>query len=95
MSIRVVGCCGQAREAQRARQTARSVAGVTGSEPPVPSTIRTDVRLEQVGRRALRVRGPITGRSYLFTPAEPVHAVSSADAPTLLRSGLFRETSRA
>ena len=39
---------------------------------------------------SLRVRGVSTGRTYVFTPGEPIQAVHPADATILLRSGHFR-----
>jgi hypothetical protein len=40
---------------------------------------------------AIRVRGPVTGRLYDFSPVEPTQPVDPADAAALTRSGLLRE----
>ena len=49
-----------------------------------------ELRLENVRRETIRVRGVSTGRAYVFTPADPVQTVHPADATVLLRSGHFR-----
>jgi len=41
-------------------------------------------------RRSVRVRGPVSGRVYTFTPSRRVREVDAADLPLLLRSGFFR-----
>jgi len=48
------------------------------------------LRLENVRRETLSLRGSATGRPYAFSPESPVQAVHPADAPVLLRSGHFR-----
>jgi hypothetical protein len=38
----------------------------------------------------IAVRGPATGRRYVFSGGSPVQVVDTRDAAALLRSGLFR-----
>jgi hypothetical protein len=38
----------------------------------------------------IRVRGPVTGRQYVFSAATPVQGVDPKDATTLLRTPFFR-----
>ena len=86
MTLLRVGCCGKARAALRAN--------VGGSSAPLarPTSVgpHDEPRLANVRGETLRVRGATTGRTYVFTPAEPVQAVHPADADILLRSGHFR-----
>ena len=49
-----------------------------------------ELRLQNVRGESLRVRGVSTGRTYVFTPGDPIQSVHPADAPVLLRSGHFR-----
>jgi hypothetical protein len=46
--------------------------------------------VEYMRRTSARVRGPVSGRVYTFTPARLVQEVDPADLPLLLRSRLFR-----
>lgn len=48
------------------------------------------VTLQFQGRSSIVVRGPATGVSYSFSPAEPVRYVNAGDAAVLLRTGSFR-----
>ena len=86
MTLLRVGCCGKARAALRAN--------VGGSSAPLarPTSVgpHDEPRLQNVRGETLRVRGATTGRTYVFTPAEPVQTVHPADADILLRSGHFR-----
>jgi hypothetical protein len=40
----------------------------------------------------VRVRGPVTGRAYSFSRAEPVQPVDARDAAVLIRNRAFRRT---
>ncbi|HYV45813.1 MAG TPA: hypothetical protein VFA20_13185 [Myxococcaceae bacterium] len=53
--------------------------GAPGSLQPHPP-----VRFQYVGRVRLRVRGPVTGRSYEFDHRGATVAVDGRDAPSLL-----------
>lgn len=48
------------------------------------------VTLEFQGSSSIIVRGPATGVSYSFSPAEAVRNINAADAAVLLRTGSFR-----
>jgi hypothetical protein len=85
-----MGCCGDRRNAFRAARppsVAVPPANVSrgGGGPPGSVT-----RVEHVGRTSVRVRGPVSGRVYTFTPSRRVQQVDPADLPVLLRSRLFR-----
>jgi hypothetical protein len=57
---------------------------------PPPAAPGETTRIEHVGRTSVRVRGPVSGRVYTFTPFRRVQQVEAADVPLLLRSRLFR-----
>ena len=82
MNLLRVGCCGKARAALRAN--------VRGSAAPLARPVNVgphdQPRLAVPALRRLRH----IGRTYVFTPAEPVQTVHPADADILLRSGHFR-----
>jgi hypothetical protein len=59
-------------------------------QPTGRTATHDELRLENVRRESLRVRGASTGRTYIFTPGDPVQAVHPRDAAVLLRSGHFR-----
>jgi hypothetical protein len=72
----LVGCCGEKRGAFRGRQPEAPLSGA--------------LRVEYLRRTSARVRGPVSGRVYTFTPSRRVQDVDAADLPLLLRSRLFR-----
>jgi len=86
VTVRDVGCCGQARAALRSTLQASSARTSRAG----PATPRGELRLQNVRGESLRVRGVSTGQTYVFTPGEPIQAVHPADATVLLRSGHFR-----
>jgi hypothetical protein len=47
------------------------------------------VLLHYEGPSAIRVKGPVSGRAYDFSPARPAQAVDARDAPVMTRSGAF------
>jgi len=49
------------------------------------------VVLRYQGAPAIRVRGPVTGRLYDFSAAQPTQAVDPADAPALTRTGILHQ----
>ena len=53
--------------------------------PAPPGT----VRLRYLQRSPVLVPGPITGRRYAFSGADPVQPVDGRDAEGLVRSGFF------
>ncbi len=50
------------------------------------------VTLQYLENSPILVRGPVTGRLYEFSNAQPVQSVDLRDAETLLRTGFFRRT---
>lgn len=74
-----MGCCGDRRAALR------TTAGPAGPLPAGPTA-----RVEYLGRTSVRVRGPASGRVYVFTPSRRALAVDAADVPLLLRARSFR-----
>jgi len=47
-------------------------------------------KLRYTGVAAIRVKGPQSGRLYVFSGAEPEASVDRRDAEGLMRIGLFR-----
>jgi hypothetical protein len=90
-------CCGSKRSAWR---PARSTPGVATSParpavvptasvpletgPSRPGVTRT--RLRYSDSASIRLKGPITGRAYSFSGAEPVQEVDVRDAAIFVRS---------
>jgi hypothetical protein len=70
-----------------------------GPPDPAPGTLRhpalpggaavRTVTLRYRDRAPAQVRGPATGRLYLFSVLQPTQAVDVRDAETLLRTRLF------
>jgi hypothetical protein len=98
-----MSCCGQNREKARTatvrpapasqtnqaiaeaaplRQASESVRGA--SAPAGPAT-----KLRYSGTAQIQVRGPRTGRYYVFSRSAPEAAVDRRDAEALMRMGLF------
>ncbi len=77
-------CCGQNRPREHFRYQP-----VTRPAPPAARAPGPETRLRFVGRSAILVRGPMTGRSYAFTKPSAEQPVSRADVDALLRTGLF------
>jgi hypothetical protein len=77
-----MGCCGKRRAAFRN----------TVAMAPRPVSDQA-VRLRYIHPVTASFRGGATGRTYMFSPAEPVRAVHLADADSLLQTGHFRVAS--
>jgi len=94
-------CCGKRREELTAQSAAklppsstsqasfevhkaRRVLSVSGPGAAAPVSIRYTENYSIV------VRGPVTGRRYPFSAANPVQPVDSRDAATLLQARFFR-----
>ena len=75
-----MGCCGRGRVALRVQGA--GVAPGRGTSPPAAAALR------YTGGRRVRVRGAVTGRLYEFAGGQTA-SVAAADAPTLVRTGLF------
>jgi hypothetical protein len=88
-------CCGSKRSAwrsgsvaQRARQTVAS-----SPAPPrvTPSAVPShEVMLHYTQAAPIRVWGPVTGRPYDFSAAQPVQAIEARDAAVFTRTSAFR-----
>ena len=103
-----MGCCGQKREALRSNPSPTvtatpavtkptsnnwSSAGTLSQQAPVAgATAYSMVTLQYLENSPILVRGPVTGRLYEFSNAQPVQSVDLRDAETLLRTGFFRRT---
>lgn len=90
-----MGCCGQNRAAlsrQFATRSNTTPSAIGGSEP-TPAIVSPPVRLHYMQASAILVRGPVTGRIYQFSAAQPDSNVDSRDVAALVRSGLFRQIS--
>ncbi len=86
-----MGCCGDKRTAFRAAQPQPRFVPSPPARPAAPPAAPGEsTRIEHVGRTSVRVRGPVSGRVYTFTPFRRVQQVDAADVPLLLRSRLFR-----
>ena len=88
-----MSCCGRARAnlgvATAARRPAVVDAGLqfaarAAVEPGAMQTLR------YVGGGGVTVRGPATGRPYVFSASSPTGAVDARDAVVLLRTAYFR-----
>ena len=92
-----MGCCGQRRVFPGGRSAAhgsfnkpvpvqpqfRAPATITGS-----ASVTAPLRYARPG--GITVRGPVTGKHYVFTVAAPVQQVDSKDLARLLRTSWFR-----
>jgi hypothetical protein len=63
---------------------------VRGELPTAAAALDHSVALRYLEDSRIIVRGPVTGRSYDFPAAQPVHKVAQADSVALLGTGLFR-----
>jgi hypothetical protein len=52
---------------------------------PFPAVV-----LDYLEGRSIRVRGPVTGRAYAFSEAQPSQPVDARDAAVLSRGSAFR-----
>jgi hypothetical protein len=100
-----MSCCGQHRDAMRAPASKvhpSSVASpLNASVRPAlvghgpmwnPASLALagrGIQLHCRERVPVRVRGPVTGRIYEFSAAQPVQVVDARDADGLLRTRLF------
>jgi hypothetical protein len=82
-----MGCCGQQRAALVRGNADRSQ---EQSESALARS-RSDVPIELTRRRAIVVRGPITGRAYRFHEGAYIQSVDPGDAATLITTGYFRQ----
>jgi hypothetical protein len=98
-----MGCCGKARANLSVSRAAiaPSQTPVSGSslqpglaQPVLRRQDATEVApmLRYLGQASIVVRGPVTGRGYSFSAANPVRPVDLRDAAVLVRSDYFRQT---
>jgi hypothetical protein len=59
-------------------------------QAPARATPGASAKLHYTGVAGVRVRGPETGRMYVFSGAHPDAAVDRRDVDGLIRIGLFR-----
>ena len=97
-----MGCCGQGRAALRAASAPDANDGYApapAAPPPAfagepaaadPPGAPPGVRVRYTERARVRVRGPVSGRDYVFSGEAPVGAVDARDAERLLGTGYFR-----
>lgn len=100
-----MGCCGKARanlsvsRAAMGRAVppassagASSAGGASGGVMPAKALAAAGgaLQLRYTGPSDVVVRGPLTGKSYAFSQADPVRTVDRRDAETLLRTHYFR-----
>lgn len=57
-------------------------------------TTYSAVSLEYLESSPIQVRGPATGRQYMFSGTQPVQPVDLRDADALLRTRFFRKIYR-
>jgi hypothetical protein len=87
-------CCGQNREKARMAVTT----AVVDTKVPAPKAVQQSAavplgriqKLHYNGMSTVQVRGPQTGRTYVFTRTAPDVPVDRRDAESLMRIGLFR-----
>jgi hypothetical protein len=86
-------CCGDSRKA--VTQQVMNQPAPAAAPMPVPPTYNSpaaawsSVRLRYLQQSPIRVGGPVTGKHYDFSGAQPVMPVESRDAEALLRTGFF------
>jgi hypothetical protein len=97
-----MSCCGQSRARVAAAAPTKTATAVPAAKaalvkPVAPKSIAAaaapsgpTMKLHYTGVAPVRVRGPQTGRTYVFSGAAPIGAVDRRDAEGLMRIGLFR-----
>ena len=96
-------CCGSRRAAWRSGMTASPAPSAqtspspsstpTPAPPPGPPQVQggfATVVLRYDRSAEARLRGPITGRAYRFSGADPVQVVDARDAAIFVRNTAFR-----
>ena len=81
------GPAGAARQGSPGAPPARPAAGVMLA--PGGAAGSGAVILRHRHRSPVMVRGPVTGRAYVFSAAQPEQPVDARDAEGLLRTGHF------
>lgn len=80
-----MSCCGR-----RTSSLPVAVPASTRPAPPMPQAANVGTVLLRLRERArVRVRGPVTGRTYEFSAERPVQHVDRRDADVLERTSHF------
>jgi len=96
-------CCGKRREELSSYPAAKlppsssrqSTAGVRSHRAQVATSARAQapgapVSVRYTETQSIVVRGPITGRRYAFSGANPVQSIDPRDAAAILQARFFR-----
>ncbi len=94
-------CCGKSRAewsqfGAGKQPSGKTVLGGGGSAAvlvrasPVNSGVNGTVSVRYTESQAVTVRGPVTGRKYLFSSGSPVQTVDTRDANAILQARFFR-----
>jgi len=80
-----VGCCGKKREALKTQEVARAERRVTPPAPPATTVLppSSEQPFHNSGTANLSVRGPVTGRTYVFPGNGETVSVDTKDTPYL------------
>jgi hypothetical protein len=86
-----MSCCGRQRTLMRESETTPS------TDRPSPAAVDTrevahTVRLRYIGGASALISGPVTNRTYKFSPMQPVQSVDVRDSIAMLRTRLFVRT---
>jgi hypothetical protein len=91
-----MACCGQNREKMQLTRAPAKLTNPANVATLAPSSNAQSVvtgpraRLRYAGQAQIRVQGPVTRKSYVFSGAQPEAAVDRRDVEGLMRIGLFR-----
>jgi hypothetical protein len=86
-----MSCCGRQRTLMRESESTPS----TGSPSPVAAAtpeVAQAVRLRYIGGASALISGPVTNRTYKFSPLQPTQFVDVRDSIAMLRTRLFVRT---
>ncbi len=92
-----MSCCGRTRPVSRERTAAAAIGArqeTAISPPSAASATRTPsaVWLRYTGGSSVRMRGPVTGREYVFSDRRLIQRIDAGDAAALVQTRLFRQT---
>lgn len=82
-------CCGQTRSRAGANPAVMTASVAAGTVRPGLAKSQGEVVLRYRDRARILVRGPVTGRSYVFSAEQPTQPVASRDAELLLATRYF------
>jgi hypothetical protein len=92
-----MSCCGHHRKSIRTQvtgavQSNQAVLTTAATQPLGSVVLASGVTLQCRERMRMQVRGPITGRTYIFEPTQAT-VVDARDAEALLRTRHFLRSS--